>query len=77
MTSFLTSLYFNMELTKAHRAEIVKLDKQSQSAKMFVRTMNKILSELKRIDIMTIYGIVRDYTLLGLFQMVGIGRNGD
>ena len=44
MTSFLTALYFNMELPKEHRTEIKLII--SQLAKMVVRTMNKILSEV-------------------------------
>ena len=49
MTSFLTS-YFNMSLTKEHHAEISKSNYLNQSATTFVRIMNEISPELKRIE---------------------------
>ena len=59
MTSFLTSLYFSMGLTKEHCTEIVKLNYLNQSATTFVRTMNEIFPELKGIYRKSIYGMVR------------------
>ena len=59
MTSFLTSLYFSMGLTKDHCTEILKLYYLNQSETMFVRTMNEILPKLKGIYRQTIYGIAR------------------
>ena len=59
ITSFLTSLYFDMELTKGNSAEIVKLNKKSLSAKMSVQTTNTILPELSTIDRMAGDRIVR------------------
>ena len=41
MTSFLTSQYFSMVLTKEHCTEIVKLNYRNQTATTFVQTMNE------------------------------------
>ena len=60
MTSFLMSLYFSVELTKEFFADIVKLYNESQLATKAVRITNTILPELKRINIITIYKIVRE-----------------
>ena len=67
MTSFPTSLYFSMGLTKEHCTEIVKLNCLNQSATTFVQTMNEILPEMKGVYRKTIYGIVRDKMLRGPF----------
>ena len=59
LTSFLTSPYFSMGLTKEHCTEIVKLNYLNNLPQRFYRTMNEILPELKGIYRKTIYGIAR------------------